>query len=497
MGCGLTTLGLCAGQCCLSITGSLGSCLGKAAKKNHVIGRILYAFILLILSILAWVLRNLPQWTDNTTYFQFIPGFVGCTSLPPANQTLADKLKGLVPNIPGIPSVQIPAQLCYGTMSVYRVCAALAVFHCLLALIMIRTQNRTDFRNSLQHSWWLPKLASLFILMVILFFIPNVAFLGFGWIALIGSGVFILIQLILLVDFAWSWNESWVRKYEESEGSHVWTFALLGSTFSMYGISLVLSVIMFIYFLGAENQCTLNVVFISVNMVLNLVVSLLSIYPPLQERNPRVGLLQSSVVCIYTTYLIWSALASEPSSMKCSTLTIGSTTSGDVFSLFFGVFVTFIALIYAALRVSSSGDDLSNATSVKKPESKKVLLKSMPSTTKSDSDGDEPDEEKKETVNESDDDTQSDEESDEQGAVAYNYSFFHVTFMLASLYLAMVLTNWETVTSLTGDQVDKNSIYVDQGMAAVWTKVISSYATFALFLWTMIAPLLFPDRQFI
>jgi hypothetical protein len=91
------------------------------------------------------VLRNLPQWTENTSYFQFIPGqfplflassssshslpgFHGCAAnVPPANQTLVDKIKGLVPNIPGIPSVQIPEQLCYGTMSVYRVCAALAV----------------------------------------------------------------------------------------------------------------------------------------------------------------------------------------------------------------------------------------------------------------------------------------------------------------------------------------------------------------------------------
>jgi hypothetical protein len=49
-----------------------------------------------------------------------------------------------------------------------------------LALIMIRTQNRTDFRNSVQHSWWLPKLGLLAVLIVVLFFIPNVAFLGFG-----------------------------------------------------------------------------------------------------------------------------------------------------------------------------------------------------------------------------------------------------------------------------------------------------------------------------
>lgn len=73
--------------------------------------------------------------------------------------------------------------------------------------------------------------------------------------------------------------------------------------------------------------------------------------------------------------------------MKCSSLTIGSTTSGDFFSLFFGVIVTFISLIYAALRISSSGDDFSAATSVSSKEetdkkTKKALLKTMSSTTK-------------------------------------------------------------------------------------------------------------------
>lgn len=36
-------------------------------------------------------------------------------------------------------------------------------------------------------------------------------------IGLIGAFIFILIQLILLIDFAHGWSESWVEKYEETE----------------------------------------------------------------------------------------------------------------------------------------------------------------------------------------------------------------------------------------------------------------------------------------
>jgi len=40
-------------------------------------------------------------------------------------------------------------------------------------------------------------------------------------IGMIGAFLFILIQLVLLVDFAHAWNERWLGNYEESQ-SRVW-----------------------------------------------------------------------------------------------------------------------------------------------------------------------------------------------------------------------------------------------------------------------------------
>jgi len=335
----------------------------------------------------------------------------------------------------------------------------------------------------------------LVALLVIVFFIPNVAFIGFGWIALIGSGFFILIQLILLVDFAHSWSESWVKNYQESEeNKNCWAFGLLGSTFVMYALSLSLTIVMYIFFLGDKPGCSVNVTFISLNLIFNFFAGLISIHPKLQEKNPRIGLLQSSVVCLYSTFLIWSSLTSEPASMGCSTMTIGSTTGGDGFSLFFGVGLTFFALIYTALRVSSSGDSLSEQTGTGDSATKELMTAVSVS---SEEEGDVSIERtvkkhhKQETIQK-----EEIEEVESDAPVDYNYSFFHVTFLMAALYLGMVLTNWETVTSLTGDQVPPDSIFVDQGMAAVWVKVVSAWLTIGLYIWTLFAPLCFPDRKF-
>lgn len=482
----------CACTCCTSVASSVLGCCGSAAKKHSVIGRIIYALILMLMSVLAWVLRNLPSWIDSISYFKWIPGFHGCDD--PANRSTLSEITDYLP----IPHVSVPEKLCYGTMSVYRVSSTLAVFHFFLALLMLGVKERKDPRATAQHSWWSVKILLLAGLLVGIFFIPNVAFIGYAYVALIGSLLFILIQLVLLVDFAHSWNESWVQKYEESDSKNCWLGMLLTSSLVMYSISIVLTVLMYVYFLENSSECWMNSMFISINLVVTLIVSLISIHPKIQEKNPRIGLLQSSVVTIYSTYLTWSALASEPNSMKCNSFTPFNTEPSSVgggFSLFLGVFFTFVALVYAAVRAGSSGDDFSTSavtSKVSKSAKRQLLATAARIPVGSDDEALEDDGERLTELNDVDEESIS--ESEEDGQVTYNYSFFHFTFGLAALYLSMVLTNWQTVSSDVKET--ESMLSVDQGMASVWVKMVSSWLVLALYLWTVLAPIMFPNRKF-
>lgn len=77
---------------------------------------------------------------------------------------------------------------------------------------------------------------------------------------------------------------------------------------------------------------------------------------------------------------------------------------------------------------------------------------------------------------------------DDYTPVSYNYSFFHLIFALASMYIAMLMTGWGTVAQ------DKDRI--DVGWASVYVKISAEWLTGLLYCWTLIAPALFPDREF-
>lgn len=93
--------------------------------------------------------------------------------------------------------------------------------------------------------------------------------------------------------------------------------------------------------------------------------------------------------------------------------------------------------------------------------------------------------------------------------VGYSYSFFHLIFALASMYLAMLMTGWSSSSGecaplvlLAGERgvrghpsnTGEDKDLIDVGWASVWVKIGTQWATALLYVWTLVAPLIFPDR---
>lgn len=456
------------------IIGSLACCVGSAACslccaacpscKNSTSTRIAYSLILLVGTIVAAVMLapGLRSKLDE------IPGL--CKGFVPAEVWNSQLLK---------------SQQCdevVGYLAVYRVCFAMAAFFFLFCLLMIKVNSSKDPRSKIQNGFWLFKVLILIGICVGAFFIPRGDF-GKAWmvIGLIGAFLFILIQLILLIDFAHGWSESWVEKYEETEAK-CYYYGLLFFTVIFYLVSLT-AIILFYIFYAKDGDCKLHKFFVSFNMILCVGMSILSILPKIQECQPRSGLLQASVITAYVTYLTWSAMSNNPN-RKCNptlpdilhpptnvtTPAPGEKVWGDsgVFdwSSIVALCIWLFAVLYSSIRTST------NSQVGKITMSEKTILQS--DTGSSDSH----DEEKG---------GQRVWDNEEDG-VAYSYSFFHFMLMLGSLYVMMTLTNWFSPSS---DFSTLNS-----NMAAVWVKIASSWMCVVLYIWTLVAPVILKDRDF-
>lgn len=385
--------------------------------------------------------------------------------------------------------------------------------------MFIKVQSSKDPRASIQDGWWFFKFLFMILFTVIAFFIPPTAFVGYSWIALVGAILFILVQLILLVDMAHSLQESWVRNYEQSQHC-IWAFLLLGGSIAAFVVMITGYVLLYVFF----TQCQMNLTLITITVIAICAVTLLSILPQIQQKNPRSGLFQSAVVCGFATYLLASSILAEPESTKCKRWN----TSGSAFTTIVGIAFSFVAVGYNVFAAAGSSRDFGfgrrekSAAAEARDEAREALLHdaemaheltspasesplahtetSMAITDRAEEIVAEREGRKPATiVNRHVDDADQDLESgtsteDEQEGVTYSYSFFHLIFVLAVLYLAMILTNWKSV-SKKNDETTGSRIDVDYGMTAVWVKFSSCVAVLALYVWTLVAPIIFPDRE--
>ncbi|XP_045472713.1 probable serine incorporator isoform X2 [Harmonia axyridis] len=455
-------LALCSATQCAACCGSAACsmcCAACPSCRNSTSARLMYAFMLLVGLVVSMIMLS-PGLQD---VLEKIP-FCKDTAKKSFLDTVTNK-------------VTFNCQDTFvGYLAVYRMSFALVVFFLFMALIMIGVKSSRDPRAGIQNGFWGLKFLIVGGIAIGAFFIPQGYFFGSLWMyfGMIGGFIFVLIQLILIVDFAHTWAESWVEKYEENE-SKGWYAALVGATFAMYGLVIVGVIMLFVFF-SKSGDCGLNKFFISFNLILCVIVSIISILPDVQEKLPRSGLLQSAVVSSYVIFLTWSAISNSPDK-ECNPglmnmIQGGEKTGGSFDSQsIIGLVIWTCCVLYSSLRTASSSSKITGTDN--------ILVKD---TGDSDS-----------TFNSNTD--HNDEEKgnakvwdNEEEGTAYSWSFFHVMFALATLYVMMTLTNWYSPNSSL-KTLNANS-------ASMWVKVTSSWLCIALYGWSLLAPIILVDREF-
>ncbi|KAJ4959232.1 hypothetical protein NE237_026343 [Protea cynaroides] len=345
---------------------------------------------------------------------------------------------------------QTPDREWFETDAVLRVSLGNFLFFTIFAIIMIGVKNQKDPRDQLHHGGWMVKIVSWCVLVILMFFLPNGIVSFYETISKFGSGLFLLVQVVLLLDFVHEWNDKWVRKDEQ-----FWYIALFVVSLVCYVATFSFSGLLFHWFTPSGYDCGLNTFFIVLTLIFVFVFAIVALHPAVGG-----SILPASIISLYCTYLCYSALSSEPRDYECNGLHKHSK-AVSTGSLTLGLLTTVLSVVYSAVRAGSSTTLLLESGS---PDADKPLL----------------------PLNKAD---KGDEKEKEARPVGYSYAFFHIIFSLASMYSAMLLTGWST-------SVGESGKLVDVGWPSVWVRIVTSWATAVLYIWSLVAPLLFPEREF-
>ncbi|KAJ2156885.1 Membrane protein tms1 [Coemansia sp. RSA 552] len=397
----------------------------------------------------------------------------------------------------GFISLKCPEGVCYGTLAVHRMCFSLSLWHVILGLLTLGVADSKHPRAVMQNGVWVLKFFGWLVLAVVSFVIPSGFFQFYSkYVAMVGAAVFLLVQLVLLVDFAYNLAEGCIERWEETE-QPLWRNLLISGTVGTYLAFATMTIANYVFF--AKEGCGRNQFFITANMFMCILVSVIAVHPRVQEANVKSGLAQAGMVTAYASYLVTSALAGSPpedddAAPVCNPLATAAGARATMAVV--GAFFTIGAICYSTtnaavksntLILNSSNnseyealptDDTEMSTNAQLRQTAlrdAVDSGALPASALTD-------------YNEGQDDDVS-ESDDEKYGVQYNYTFFHTIFCMASMYAAMLLTNWNSISST--DHI----IIIGRSNTAVWVKIITSWLCIVLYSWTLIGPVVLPDRE--
>jgi hypothetical protein len=197
---------------------------------------------------------------------------------------------------------------------------------------------------------------------------------------------------------------------------------------------------------------------VSISLLGIILFSILSVSRGIVENG---SLLVSAVLGFYCVWMNFSALSADPS--QCNTVA----ERDSMFWLIVGLVWSGISVTYTGWTSSTQAGILVQSSD--KNESYKAL-----------EDG------------EKTEDTKTNEEGEEEeDDAAYGdvstLRLFFVVMGACAMYMAMLLTQWASTEDLNAD--------TNLSVESMWVQLISEWATILLYIWVLVAPALFPDRD--
>ena len=301
----------------------------------------------------------------------------------------------------------------------------------------------------------------------------------------IGATVFIVIQQIILIDLAYNWNENWVGKADACDrlewGSGAfWLRATIGACCSFYVMAFVAIGLMYHYF----NGCGSNIAIVTMTLLGIIAVTVL------QLMGTEGSLLTSSVISAYTVYLCYSAVSKNPSS-SCNPQLFES---NNPYEMSMGLVLTALSLAWTGWSYTAndrlSGDGVKQA-------------RSLGSNGSSFRRGQDPLLDVNDPLLQPSDDHQplaglalgSLEEDDDDILYSHSSEVWKLNAILALVccWVAMSLTTWGSISGIVDEGGMSNPTVGRLNMIMI---AISQWVALLLYTWTLVAPRLFPDRDF-
>ena len=372
---------------------------------------------------------------------------------------------------------------CKGAAAVYRVSLCTCLFFAAMAA-------GTYASPAFHDSYWGSKFLGWVVLLVVSVFVPNEVFddHGYLWVARVGGFVFVVLQQVLLIDLAYYMNDSLVTLADSGEVSE-WCgmpsplVALIAAAAALFLVAVVGVGLLFAYF---GTDCT------SPDTILWLTVALCVVATACQLFISKdSNLLTSATVSAYLVYLAASAVTANP----VETCNPFYNNASDWLSICVGLGFTVLALAYTVYSASSqvqylaSGRDDAGKTGDNAPGGammNKILTGQLEGSAapadKSYGSNDAAGDEERPAA--------PPEAPDGPPKTPAEVASFNLVMALMACNIAMVLTNWGSITK-SGSAASPSS-----GQVAMWMQAAAQWTAGLLYVWTCVAPTLFPDRDF-